>query len=248
MVIWKSRLMGDASPAHRFVLNVASIPPTNWRQSIGDLSNYPASSCRLWRGAGQPSQYPPGAISSPARHAQLELGHEIVGSARRHFEFPCDQSRRLDWPRDDELHQCGQARVRTPTDQSPIEPAAGEQPSVMLFHPQLRCLRKAIKKGHELRGRVLRTPTLPCDLPKTRVYAKKMRRGSRTSPEHCAYQEPAKAPWHEIAGVDLHFIVRLETSLPTVSISWGLRHFACLLRPFRIHNTQKNTGIWRSAK
>ena len=69
----------------------------------------------------QASQYPPGAISPPARHlAQLELGHEILGGARRDFEFPCDQSRGQDWARDDELHQRGQARVRTPTDQSGV--------------------------------------------------------------------------------------------------------------------------------
>ena len=48
------------------------------------------------------------------------------------------------------LHQCGQARVRTPTNQSAIEPAAGEQPSVMFFHPPPRRLRKAVKNGHEL--------------------------------------------------------------------------------------------------
>ena len=73
MVIGKSRLMGDGSPAHRFVLNVASIQPMNWRQSIGDLSNYSASSCRFWRGAGQPSQYAPGAISSPARSPSMPI-------------------------------------------------------------------------------------------------------------------------------------------------------------------------------
>ena len=31
----------------------------------------------------------------------------------------------------------------------------------MLLHPPPRCLGKAIKKGHELRRRVLRTPALP---------------------------------------------------------------------------------------
>src|SRR5271157_2526520 len=62
----------------------------------------------------------------------------------------------------------------------------------MFFHPPPRRLRKAVKKGHELRRRVLRTPALPRDRTKTRVHAKKMRRGSRTSPEHCACQEPAK--------------------------------------------------------
>jgi hypothetical protein len=35
------------------------------------------------------SQYPPGAISSPACHlAKIELGHEILRSARGHFELP----------------------------------------------------------------------------------------------------------------------------------------------------------------
>jgi hypothetical protein len=37
----------------------------------------------------QSSQYPPGAISPPARHlAQIELGHEILRGARGHFELP----------------------------------------------------------------------------------------------------------------------------------------------------------------
>ena len=66
----------------------------------------PPESCQAWSLAGpvsraiavisrrQLSQYPPGAISPPARHlAQIEFGHEILGGARRHFEFPCDQSR-----------------------------------------------------------------------------------------------------------------------------------------------------------
>jgi hypothetical protein len=40
------------------------------------------------------SQYPPGAVSPPARHlAQIKFGHEILGGARGHFEFPRDQSR-----------------------------------------------------------------------------------------------------------------------------------------------------------
>ncbi len=35
------------------------------------------------------SQYPPGAISSPARHlAKIEFGHEILRSKRGHFELP----------------------------------------------------------------------------------------------------------------------------------------------------------------
>ena len=62
----------------------------------------------------------------------------------------------------------------------------------MFFYPPPRRLRKAVKNGHELRRRVWRTPALPRDQTKTRVQAEKMRLGSRTSPEHCAYQEPAK--------------------------------------------------------
>src|SRR5271157_3232749 len=79
---------------------------------------------------------------------------------------------------------------------------ASEQPSVMLFHPPPRCLCETVEKGHELGRRVSRAPSIACDLAKTRVHAKKMRQGSRTTPEDCADQEPAQ-PGFVLQRVDL---------------------------------------------
>jgi hypothetical protein len=149
------------------------------------------------------SQYPPGAISPPARHlSQIELGHEILRGARGHFELAGNWACRQDWPRDHEIRKGGQVRVRTPADQSSVELTPGEQPSVMLFHPPLRRLRESVEKRHEPGRRVSRTPAIACDRAKTRVKANEMRRGSRTTPEDCADQESAQ-PGFVLQRVDL---------------------------------------------
>src|SRR5271166_3553756 len=62
----------------------------------------------------------------------------------------------------------------------------------MLFHPAPRRLCKTVENGQELGRGVSRAPSIARDYAKTRVHAKKMRQGSRTTPEDCADQEPAE--------------------------------------------------------
>ena len=72
----------------------------------------------------------------------------------------------------------------------------------MLFHPPPRRLCETLEKCHELGHRVSRAPSIACDLAKTRVHAKKMRQGSRATPEDCADQEPSQ-PGSVLQWIDL---------------------------------------------
>ena len=73
------------------------------------------------------------------------VGREILRGAARHFELPGNYARRQDWPRDHEIGKCRLEFGRRPTDQSPGELMAGEQPPVMRFHPHFATTAKIPK-------------------------------------------------------------------------------------------------------
>jgi hypothetical protein len=74
---------------------------------------------------------------APARHlSKIELGREILRGAGRHFELPGKLGLTT------RSASAGRLEFERPADQSPVELMAGEQPSVMRFHPPLRAHRE----------------------------------------------------------------------------------------------------------
>ena len=143
--------------------------PLGHNRRIGDSRLAPfdlswSSSSRFWSGAGSPHNIP------QARYRPLPVISRRPSSATRSCAARgVTLSSRAINPAD----RIGRAMTsstsagrlefeRRPTNLRSTRRRASSHRSCS-FHPQLRCLRKAVKKGHELRRRILRTPTLPRD-------------------------------------------------------------------------------------